>query len=305
MPEITSRSYAGPEDLQAMIDLLLRVRSSEWLSDYPGIVDLNEMLALDSIQANTRLWFNRAGQLAAFALVDVYNNLLFEIEPQADSADLQAEIIDLAAACIRSRSLETGEVLTVDASCREQDVERIAILERHGFSLQSVRTIRLKRSLAEPIPEPTLPASFSIHPSGGAAEAEEWVLLHRAAHGTEYMTVAERLAMIHGAAYDPQLDLVAAAPDGRLAAYCMCQVSQAENRRTGRNEGCTDPIATHPDFQKRGLARALICTGLWLLKDRGMDTAIMGTSSENTAMLSAARSLGFQVETTMLWFSKR
>ena len=53
MPIITSRTYADQEDLQPMIDLILKVREPEWVSDYPGIVNLREMLALDSIKANT------------------------------------------------------------------------------------------------------------------------------------------------------------------------------------------------------------------------------------------------------------
>jgi hypothetical protein len=45
---------------------------------------------------------------------------------------------------------------------------------------------------------------------------------HRAAFGTEYLTVEERLATMREPEYDPELDLLAVAPDGRLAAYCMC-----------------------------------------------------------------------------------
>ena len=61
--------------------------------------------------------------------------------------------------------------------------------------------------------------------------------------------------------YDAELDLLAIAPGGRFAAYCLCSISQEENNRTGRNEGTTDPVATHPDFQRRGLAQALLRDG--------------------------------------------
>lgn len=104
--------------------------------------------------------------------------------------------------------------------------------------------------------------------------------------------------------YNPELDLVAVAPDGALAAYCFCQISQQANARTGRNEGYTDPIVTHPRFQRRGLARALLLTGLRRLKQKGVEFAALGTSSENIAMQRTATSVGFGAQSTKLWFAR-
>lgn len=128
--------------------------------------------------------------------------------------------------------------------------------------------------------------------------------LHRAAFGSEHMTVEERLAMMRVPEYDPTLDLLAIAEDGRMAATCMCSISREENKRSGRNEGYTDPVATHPDFQQRGLAKALLLTGMHKLKERGMERAVLGTSSENTAMQRAAQAAGFRIQSTKLWFAK-
>ena len=41
-----------------------------------------------------------------------------------------------------------------------------------------------------------------------------------------------------------------------------------------------------------------------LLKDRGVEAAVMGTSSENLAMQFVALVFGFQVESTTVWCSK-
>jgi ribosomal protein S18 acetylase RimI-like enzyme len=170
--------------------------------------------------------------------------------------------------------------------------------------MQPIRSLRLARSLALPIPAPSLPAGFNIRPSHGLEEIEEWVLLHRAAFGTQRMTCEERLAMISAPEYDPRMDLVVTAPDGNLAAYCLCQISREENLRSSRNEGYTDPIATHPAYQGRGLARALLLTGMGLLLDRGVDTAVLGTSSENEKMLRAALAVGYRTVGERVWFEK-
>jgi len=110
--------------------------------------------------------------------------------------------------------------------------------------------------------------------------------------------------MMRAPEHDAELDLIAIAPNGTFAAYCMCSISEEENALTGRNEGYTDPVATHPAFQRRGLARALLLTGFRLLKQRGVDTAVLSTSSENTAMQRAAALVGFRVQ-SKIWFVKQ
>jgi ribosomal protein S18 acetylase RimI-like enzyme len=104
--------------------------------------------------------------------------------------------------------------------------------------------------------------------------------------------------------YVPELDLVAVAPHGQLAGFCVCGISAAENAVTGRSDGYTDPLGVRPDFQKRGIARALLLTGLRLLQERGVTCAVLGTSSENVAMQAVAQSAGFQVECSKIWFFK-
>jgi len=301
---LDSRTYSGSADLQLMIDLLVAIRPAERIADYPGIVDLRELLALSSVQANTRLWFGAEGQVIGFAFVDHYHNLRFEFDRQAAHPDIEAEIVEWGMARLQRAGQANGEPLMLDASCLADDAERIALLKRHGFVEQTVRSLHMARSLAQPIPAPQLPAGFHIRHAAGEQEATALVALHRAAFGTVTMTVEERLAMMRAPEYEAELDLLAVAPDGRLAAYCMCLISQEENARTGRNEGYTDPVATHPDFQRRGVAKALLLTGLQQLKQRGIATAVLGTSSENAAMLRTAQAVGFCVQATTLWFSK-
>ena len=309
MTTFTSQPYAGAADLQAMIGLLIAVRPAERITDYPGIVDLQELLGRPAIQANTRLWEDADGQLVGFAIVDACNNLLFEVAPQAAGGDVEPQMIAWGVECIRHAGRERGAPIMLDASCRDDDTERIALLERHGFVRQAVHSLRMTRSLNdsddEPIPAPQVPVGFVVRHVAGEHEVEPLAALHRAAFGTENLTIEDRLAWMRVPEYKPELDLIAVAPDGTFAAYCMCSISEEENARTRRSEGYTDPVATHPAFQRRGLARALLLTGFHLLKQRGVGTAVLGTSSENIAMQQAAASVGFRVQSTKIWFAKR
>lgn len=304
MTAFASRPYAGAEDLQSMIDLLIAVRPAERITDYPSIIDLQEALGIPALQENTRLWVDAEGQLVGFAFVDLYHNLRFEIAPQAGGSRIESQIVAWGVECIQRAIHESGEAVTLDASCRDDNTARIALLKRHGFVRQEIRTLHMVRPLNEPIPAPQLPPGFGICHVAGEHEVEELVALHRAAFGTENMTVEERLSMMRVPEYDPELDLLAVTPDGRFAAYCLCSISREENARTGRNEGYADTIATHPDFQRQGLAGALLLMGLRLLKERGMTTAVLGTSSKNVAMQQAARAVGFRLQSTTLWFAK-
>jgi len=308
MMVFTSRLYAGAADLQAMIDLLIAVRPAERITDSPNIVDLRELLSRSTIQANTRLWEDADGQLVGFAFVDAYNNLRLEIAPQATGDEIESWVVAWGVERVRRAWREHGESVTLDASCRDDDAERIALLERHSFAIQPLRTLHMTRPLNddnEPIPAPQLPEGFVIRHVAGEHEIELLVALHRAAFGTENLTVEDRLSWMRVPEYDPELDLVAIAPDGTFAACCFCSISEEENALAGRNEGYTDPIVTHPTFQRRGLARALLLTGLCLLKQRGVDTAVLGTSSDNVAMQQAAKLVGFCVESTKIWFERQ
>lgn len=303
MHPLTHRLFQGDADLKAMTRLQYRLRPTNWISDYPSVVDLHELLASQESQNTTCLWLD-GGELAAYALVDPYQNLLFEISPAADTPEIQSEVFNWGKTCIRRMAESDPNCLSLDASCRAEDEKRLSFLNRFGFKAEAVRSLRLEHSLNSPIPQPVLPAGFTIRPTLGPEEAQAWVDLHRAAHKTDRMTLDERLAMLAGPTYERELDLVAVAPDGRLAAYCMGVIDPEENELAGRKVGYADPVATHPDFQRRGLARALLLTCLHRLQQRGMQTAAMGTSSENEHMQQTALSAGFQIVSTRVWFSK-
>ncbi len=295
MSRISNRAYRN-DDYQSVFDLLTRVRPSKFKHEYPTKADLEENLASKGIQARTRLWFDE-NRLIAWAYVDDFRNLRWEIESQYNH-QIGVDIVDWGIACVRTMPSK-DEPSTLDASCREDYTDRIEFLEQHGFQRTENATLHMRRDLLMPIPKSELPEGFAIRSVKGIEEAEAIASLHRAAFGTDYMTTENRLAIMNTSEYDPSLDLVAVAPNGTLAAYCTC----SENLE--HKIGSTDPVATHPDYQRLGLARALLLTGLGLLKDRDMQKATLGTSEDNIAMKKVAESVGFYIAYKTIWFEKR
>lgn len=303
MTRIIRRAYTGEKDLQSIAALLAAVRGPDLLEQYPAAGDLEELLSLQRVRDNTRLWWNTDDGLSAFALVDHYHNLWFETKRDDTAAEIEREIIDWGVRCIQKEITQSGEESTLDASCRDDDTRRIALLEERGFIRQEITTIHLARSLMDPLPAPQPPEGFTMRPAAGEGEVEALVRLHRSAFGTENMTVEERLAMMRAQDYDRQLDLLVTAPDGRMAAYCLCSFDRVRDNKRGGVQGAIDTIATHPDFQGLGLAKALLLAGMMKLKQRGADRAVMSTSSENSAMQRTAFSVGYSVQSKTLWYS--
>jgi ribosomal protein S18 acetylase RimI-like enzyme len=116
------------------------------------------------------------------------------------------------------------------------------------------------------------------------------------------MTLERRRHWMKSLDYRPELDLVAVAPDGTLAAFSYCTIEVANNQRLGVREGWVGDLGTRRGYRKRGLARALLSASMQAFKAAGMDTAKLGVDSQNpNGALQLYESVGFQkVET---WFS--
>ncbi len=293
-----SRSFSGPADLQAMQILLAGLAGKSTL------VDFDEVMATRSVQRRTRLWEAGADRLVAFAYVDDYNNLWFEIAPGYNQPTLQAEIVAWGVECVRRGNAESGEAATLDAVCEADAQEHMTLLRAHGFQETGLRTLRYARTLEGPLPEVSLPPGFSLRSARGEQEAGALTALHRAAFGDDLMTVEYRLAMMRSPQYVPELDLVITAPDGELAAFCVCTVDEEENRRSDLPTGWPDPIGVRAGYQGMGLGKAVLSAALHGLQRRGLKQACLGTSSENRRMQYLAESLGFRLIAEKIWFSK-
>src|SRR5206468_2456618 len=157
--------------------------------------------------ATLRLWF-AADRLAAYAFVDNFETLRFDLDPALTSPALEAALVAWGDACRQGDTPLGSAPPELFASCHSDDAARLALLRRSGFVLLEFSVLHLERPLAEPIAEPELPPGFSLRPLAGAAEAAAAAALHREAFGTRHLTTERRLAMLQAPEYDPSLDLV-------------------------------------------------------------------------------------------------
>ena len=300
----TAHPYHHVNDQPLLMDFFRICRAAGNPHEFPAPIDLRELLALPEVRQTIRLWQAPDGKLAAYALVDPYHNLVSDIHPELESITLEDEIVAWGVYCRLDVAPKGEQLPTLDCACRAGDLRRIAMLQRNGFQRLEVESIHLERDLSLPIPAHPLPAGFVIRPSAGNAEVDEWVALHRATFGSDSMTSALRVAMLAEPLYQFELDLVCVAPDGRLAGYCCCGLSDEDPDASQPHRGYTDPVAVHPAYERLGLFKALLANGSVRLHARGVQIVEMGTPSDNPAMLAAARALGFAVTISNIWFSK-
>ena len=132
-----------------------------------------------------------------------------------------------------------------------------------------------------------LPSGYRIRPVTGPDEIPARVEVHRAAFVPSRLTVEKYERLFTLPHYRTDDDLVVEAPDGSLAAFGMAWWDEAA--RVGEFE----PVGTHPEHQRRGLARALLGWGLRRYAQRGARIVQVYSETTNEASEALYQAVGF------------
>lgn len=201
----------------------------------------------------TRLWEDD-GRVVAYAWLFEGDVLDFCVHP--DRPELLDDVIAWANAT---------ETDTLDSND-----DAIAALERNGYERAANDDpfmVYLARSL-DALLEPALPEGFELR-TVRDADVESRVEAHRSAFHPSRVTVESYRTVMRAWPYRADLDCIAVAPDGRVAAYCLAWLD--DDNRAGELE----PVGTHADFRRRGLAAAVCTFALRRLRDEGAELAVV------------------------------
>ena len=97
--------------------------------------------------------------------------------------------------------------------------------------------------------------------------------------------------------YDPALDLAVETADGVLAGYSLYWYDAATK------VGLVEPVRVHDEFQRRGLAGAMLSAGIDRLVTRGAQR--VKVSYETDAAGALYQGVGFRRTSTATWFGFR
>lgn len=293
---LTHRPFAGPRDLASMQALVrdryaaalaqgVRPHDAPW---YPSPSDLAWQSCITN-QPNlaevVELWFE-GETLLGFVW---HSHDEAEITLQWHARELYPLLLEWA----EQRALQAqgaaadDKPATLSLPVFARDLPIRALLGARGYA-QTTRTPMLDHlfDLTGALPaRPLLPAGFSVRALAGAREIGARVSVHRAAFAPSRMTAAKHLCAMHASAYRPDLDLVVQAPgpppalspedegnagDLCFAAFALVWYDEA-NRR-----GVFEPVGCRPEFQRRGLASALLIEGMHRLQALGATHAWIG-----------------------------
>ena len=170
-------------------------------------------------------------------------------------------------------------------------------LARRGFAPDPDYALHYLLHPLDDVPSPRLPDGFALgHVAPQDVEAR--AAAHRAAFGSAHMTGAAYRQVVAAPGYRPDLDVVSAAPDGRIASFALGWLDD-ENR-----VGEFEPVGTPAEFRGQGLGRAALLEGLRRLRALGAQSVIVYAEADNRAAQALYRSVGFRQENTILAYRK-
>ena len=251
-----------------------------------------------------RLWQETGGQLAGFAAWQApWAALDLYVRDGPHRRVVVDAVFGWADSLFRELDDERGFALPYWLECRTDDRDTAALARARGFTLSEQRYACLERPLAggpaharhtpSGVALSRLPPGLRLRELAGESEAGSYAELHRAAFGSQSMTGQWRARTLRMPQYRPDLDLVAVAPDGTLAGFCVGWLDAA------RRAGCVEPLGVRPGWTGMGLAQALLNELSSRLAAAGAERVCVEADQANAAALRSYAAAGFRVTHTV------
>ena len=283
--------HADPAEHAHVVDLPYRL--SSWAFDDPE---------------NISVWEDDRGDLLAWAVLQFPFWTIDYAYHSAAPPTIHQQILGWADARAQLPSGSSPERPMWFVNVFEWQQQRRRELEAAGFRSHAEMgddswfQLIMERSVEAPVPETPVPSGYIIRSLHGPAEVDAYVSLHRAAFQSENMTREWRLRTLQHSAYRPDLDLIAVAPDSRLAAFCVCWLEP--HGLNGRPSGQIEPLGVHQDFQGQGLARAILAEGVRRLHALGVEHVLVETDNYRPTAIALYEGLGFRISQKVLVYRK-
>ncbi|WP_157756548.1 GNAT family N-acetyltransferase [Plantactinospora sp. KBS50] len=229
-----------------------------------------------------RLWED-AGEIVGVA-VCLRFGVAFDVlaAPALRGTDGERSMLATAATVTAERA--SGRYVLTDVwDC---DTVRARLLGEQRFTRFRTWDHVRERGLATPPAEPSPPAGFRLRPAR-LADADRLAEARNTSFTEDWTGDRYRSAVMSRPGYTPDREIVAEAPDGRIAAYAVYWLDP--RNRSGHFE----PVGTARDFQRRGLARAVLLEAMHRMRSAGMRTVSVNHDAGNVPARRLYESLGF------------
>jgi ribosomal protein S18 acetylase RimI-like enzyme len=203
-----------------------------------------------------RFW-QREGRDIAWAWLKLPDKLDYCVHPAHRDDALLGELIDWFEA-----EADADELISWAQST---DGPMLSALGRHGYGNGGLLPFAVHDRSLDAVTV-ALPEGFELR-TAGPDDLRARVELHRIVWAPSRVTVETYAEMTRAWPYRADLDCVVEGPDGRLAAYCLAWLDDANSA------GLFEPVGVHPDFRRLGLGSAVCSFALRRLREEGATRA--------------------------------
>jgi GNAT superfamily N-acetyltransferase len=249
---------------------------------------INENIFKFKLQDAIHLW-EIDGKIVAMLNPDTRGEAFFQIHPEYREEIYLSEMLDVAEEKL-SNIKEYGKRELIVWVNEKDDAMKKLFSERGYVRSKFLAEHMRRRFFSTPLPDTVIPSGYTVRALGDEHElpARSW-LSWKAFHpdepdekyqGWEWYKNVQRVPL-----YRRDLDLVAVAADGELAAFCTVWFDDVT--RTAVFE----PVGTHPAHQKRGLGKAVMTEGLRRAQRLGATLATVSSYGKGAHALY--ESMGF------------
>lgn len=229
-----------------------------------------DLLDPAELSRQVRLWETDDGALVAVAHPEGDGDLFLEVHP--DYRHLEDELLAWGEQAL---AVEREGQRQVDVFTFDYDVQRQRLLEKRGFTQTPYGGVTRRQRIGKRVlPTPEMSEGYILRTTrpNDRDDCDLMAVLLNAAFKRTIHSGAEYWHFeTHSPSFRHDLNLVAEAPDGSLAAHVGVTYDEA-NRRS-----IFEPVCTHPDHQRKGLARALMLDGIQRAQALGATDAYVDT----------------------------
>jgi mycothiol synthase len=287
--ELTLRKYQTEDDFWCIRNFLrdIFIQNDRRMLCWPvarwdywrwhGIMNIGD----GTLETGVYLWETQKGKIVAVLNREGAGQAFLQIHPGFKTLSLEEQMISQAEEYLKTTSRRGDLVLWVWLV--SGDHIRQEILERRGYThREDGDEHQWRRDLEETIPENPVREGYLIRSIGDVSELPSrswasWRAFHPDEPDGKYDGEWSWYNNIQAAPlYRRDLDLVAIAPDGEVAAFTTIWYDDVTRC------GYFEPVGTMPEHQRQGLARSLLCEGMRRVKQSGA-TQVMTIGGEPPA----------------------
>jgi mycothiol synthase len=262
---IVARSYSSDRDLTLVMRFLYETfrQSASYENWFPDRFENSlAFRAPDQWARHIRVWERvddetRSSKKEIVAVVNPEgspSNYFLQVNPSYDF--LESEMLGWIEAhfCDVKKDSAGKEKLIVHVP--EGNSRRESLLTQMGYQKDGVSGLLRMRAVDQSIPESVCPEGYEIRAVSEADYGQLAAMVRLVFGHGEWFDAEVYESITRCSFYLQDLDLVAVAGDGTFASFCTFRVDPLSKITN------LEPMGTHPDHRRRGLAKALIFEGL-------------------------------------------